>query len=999
MQKTSQFSGKLVNKPLDNFGLNRLLATNIRGLNPKTNQAKVPYLRDLMLRNNIFAAMIVETHLSKEIKDSEIKIDSFSIFRSDRPTKNGGTCIYVLKSISTKVINIYAENSCESIFVKLLDYNIILAAVYKPPSTSNDHFHLLIKNTRNVIDNNNECHFLIFGDFNLPNMKWYASENSNIYTIDSSTTSNRHQAEYLVEFMERYFLDQMITEPTREENYLDLMFSSDKSLIHESNVDIVTNKITDHNLIMFHTRIIKKQPRVSNQFNDKLNFFDKNIDWNRVRFEINNISWEIKLKEHHDPLSLFYDEIKKIIHENIPLKRVKVMNIPKDRKILMRKRQKLKENMNSINKNSFVNKISKLDEEILQSHYKERLNEEKAAISNIKTNPKFFYGYAKKYSKTESLFGPLVQKDAIINAPEEISNVLNRQFCSVWTDPIKENVIEDANEFFTTPISNNTDQVLQDMQITEEMFITAINELKANSSPGPDNISAKFLKECKHEISKPIKIVWQIIFDSQRIPNILKESVITPIHKSGCKSKPENYRPISLTSIIMKLFEKVVRDVITRHLSKNNYFNFNQHGFRQGRSTISQLLHHYENLLEMQVNNYEVDVIYLDFAKAFDKVDHGTLLHKVKRYGITGKLGCFIHEFLTNRIQYVSVNGVRSEGRVIKSGVPQGTVLGPILFLIMISDIDKTCNPRSLISSFADDTKLSHQINNSSSATDLQNDLNLIYKWASENGMKFNSEKFTHLSYGDGNTSERNRVYFNPDNEVITKRQATKDLGIIMQNNLKFNDQIRLITAKARSMCGWILRTFRSRDKEAMITLYKTLVRPILDYGSQLWNPNKKSEIKEIENVQKYFTKKIKHLDHKNYWERLQYLKLMSLERRRERYIILYIYKIISEEVPNFSKKIILQYHCRRGRHLRHQMSLSESRQVRTLENNFMSIKGIQLFNSLPVALRNFNGPTNQFKFLLDQYLWTVTDQPISNGYNQQATSNTITEQKKFTDC
>ena len=234
---------------------------------------------------------------------------------------------------------------------------------------------------------------------------------------------------------------------------------------------------------------------------------------------------------------------------------------------------------------------------------------------------------------------------------------------------------------------------------------------------------------------------WRKNLDTGSIPDIFKTADIAPLHKGGSKATPKNYRPIALTSHIIKTFEKVLRTAISTHLETHNLHNPGQHDFRAGRSCLSQLLDHYDRILEEVEIKQNVDVIYTDFAKAFDKCDHGVIAHKLKKNGITGKLGRWIHNFLINRNQAVVVNHTKSSNSIVKSSVPQGTVLAPLLFLILISDIDNNTR-HSVVTSFADDTKISTKISTVEDTENLQSDLNEIFRWAKDNNMQFNEEKF-----------------------------------------------------------------------------------------------------------------------------------------------------------------------------------------------------------------------------------------------------------------
>ena len=295
-------------------------------------------------------------------------------------------------------------------------------------------------------------------------------------------------------------------------------------------------------------------------------------------------------------------------------------------------------------------------------------------------------------------------------------------------------------------------------------------------------------------------------------PERVKQSLITAIHKGDSTSLPKNYRPVSLTSHLVKLFEKVICMHIVMHLEQHNLLNPTQHGFRTGRSCLSQLLAHYDRVLSLLEQGLNVDVIYLDFAKAFNKLEFNITLKKLKLLGIDGKVGRWLHSFLTNRKQTVVVNGEKSDPCPVISGVPQGSVIGPLLFLVLISDIDKEV-AHSFLSSFADDTRIGKGISSQQDTALLQEDLSNVYKWAITNNMHFNDSKFELVRYGTIHEIQNNSSYFSNTNTRIQSKVSTKDLGITMSASADFKEHIDNVIETVKDLISWILRTFKSRTK------------------------------------------------------------------------------------------------------------------------------------------------------------------------------------------
>ena len=268
-----------------------------------------------------------------------------------------------------------------------------------------------------------------------------------------------------------------------------------------------------------------------------------------------------------------------------------------------------------------------------------------------------------------------------------------------------------------------------------------------------------------------------------------------------------------------------MRNTLVTYLDQNNLFNTTQHAFRKGRSCLSQLLAHYDEILSLIENGLNVDVVYLDFAKAFDKVDIKKVLYKMKCLGVEGKLYNWIESFLLNRTQTVVVEGYSSTSIPVKSGVPQGSVLGPLIFIILMTDIDEELM-YSLLKSFADDTRVMKGVSNVREASQLQGDLFNVYDWAESNNMEFNSLKFEILRYGADEALKQLTNYLTNIGTIIDEKDSVKDLGIIMSNDGSFTEHVNHVVDKAKTQMSSILRNFKSRSLNHMLCLWKSIVIP-----------------------------------------------------------------------------------------------------------------------------------------------------------------------------
>lgn len=278
-------------------------------------------------------------------------------------------------------------------------------------------------------------------------------------------------------------------------------------------------------------------------------------------------------------------------------------------------------------------------------------NYELHIANRSKTNPKEFFSYIRTKKAIASSIGPLALDNGEHTDDEiEMAIKLNNYFASVFTE-------ETHSENQPTAPNHSNNVCLNTCDIQENVILSAINKVKTNKTPGPDKISPRILKEAKNELVKPLSILFNKSLSTRKVPDDWKLANVTPIFKKGDKSQTRNYRPISLTSVVGKLMETVLRDKVVAFLESNNIINESQHGFRNKRSCLTNLLDFFHDIYNLYDNTRAVDVIYLDFQKAFDKVPHKRLINKVKAHGITGDIAAWIEDWLSDRKQRVVING------------------------------------------------------------------------------------------------------------------------------------------------------------------------------------------------------------------------------------------------------------------------------------------------------------------------------------------------------
>jgi ribonuclease P/MRP protein subunit RPP40 len=371
-----------------------------------------------------------------------------------------------------------------------------------------------------------------------------------------------------------------------------------------------------------------------------------------------------------------------------------------------------------------------------------------------------------------------------------------------------------------------------------------------------------------------------------------------------------------------------------------------------------------------------------------------SILHKLKDCKVLGKVGVWLAKFLdsTNRQQAVVVDGAISALSPVTSGVPQGTVLGPILFLLHIADIARGVSAQTSLKSYVDDTRVQRSILDTADCEALQADLESIYSWAEEVAMVFNGDKFEALRYWPGRTAKPATSYLDPDGNPIEEKSHLRDLGVQLGDDCTFSAHVENTVAAGNKLAGWALRSFQRRSKHIMLTIWKTMVQPKLDYCSVLWSPPDQASIARLESVARHFTCQIAGMEELDYWDRLSSLKLYSQERRRERYAIIFIWKIAQQLVKGYTIDFV--NNPRRGRLAAVQLlDATAPPAVRRARECSLKIKGSKVFNLIPRLLRDMNGTVDQFKAELDRWLSSIPDQPTVGGRQRAAQTNSLLDQ------
>jgi len=561
-----------------------------------------------------------------------------------------------------------------------------------------------------------------------------------------------------------------------------------------------------------------------------------------------------------------------------------------------------------------------------------------------------FYKFVNNKTGSHSSIPPLKNNlNSFLFSDEDKANLLNKYFESVFT---KDDGIVPP---FPSRIPPNNPGI-SDVTITPHIINKILIKLKTNSAAGPDCLPPIFFHHAAASMQYPLSILFRSLIDLHSLPSEWKTSVITPKFKKGSPSDPANYRPIALTCTCCKILESLISSELNQYLLEHKLITPHQHGFLKRHSTSTNLLESINDWSISISNRKSVNIAYIDYKSAFDCISHRKLMIKLFSYGISGNLYLWIEAFLTNRSQSVKINSFLSTPCPVSSGVPQGSVLGPLLFCCFINDVTDQLDPTASTKLFADDIKLYTSFSNIAPSI-LQSQLDIIQSWSSLWQLRISHSKCNILTIGP----HQQPTNFVIDNIHIAQADHVCDLGVTIDSQLKFRKHISNIVSKANQRKSLILRSFLSRNPANLIRAFKVYIRPLLEYASTTWSPSFITDILLLESVQRDFTKRVPGCSHLSYTERLSFLKLPTLEHRRLMADLIMVYNILTHNTFINNSPFTLNP----NNHLRgHPLKLSVPITKTNTHKSIFFNRIIPIWNSLPADIVLSNNTTS-FRYKL----------------------------------
>ena len=890
---------------------------------------------------------IAESWTNKSHSDAYLKIQGFNIVcRHERKDTTagigGGLLIYVKDGIGAaeSFLPIFSDfNQCCSVKLPTAKNKFIeLVLVYRPHRLYNSNTDLETNNQHlcDIIANVPKPSILI-GDFNCSDISWELCH--------SEATSRP-----LLESVLDNFFNQHVDFPTHISGTTpDIVLSSDSNLINGVE-DVGKLGSSDHSMLMVD--IVGKLP--SNESLEEVpdwrnaNMTDlvndlADVDWNA---ELGNLGTEASWTK----FKLTLDAIQA---KHVPLKKRRMKNKPiwmnKNVMRVIRKKRRLWKVYTQTRDYSEYVAYKQVEKCVQKTVRRAKRNFERKLAKDIKKRPKDFYSYIRSNIANRVSIGPLKDGKELIGDTEKMAELLNTHFSSVFTK-------EDIDSLPTPNMIYTGSAPLSTVDFPPSLVQDKLNQLDVTSAPGPDKMYPKLLKAVSESIALPLSLIYARSLNEGIVPTDWKLANVTPIFKKGSKGDAGNYRPVSLTAVVCKVMESILKDSVMQHLINNSILNDTQHGFMQGRSCLTNLLEYLEVLTKLVDEGHSVDVVYLDFSKAFDTVPHARLVEKLKSAGISGNILNWISDWLNGRSQRVVLNGKSSGWTSVLSGVPQGSVFGPVLFLIYINDIDNAVDTVfSVLFKFADDTKILRVVNNDDDRAKLQLDIDNLFNWSLEWQMMFNVKKCKVIHFGRKNFRSNYTIGgYAPAGSVLENVTEEKDLGVFIHKSLKPSYHCAKVAIKANQVLGQMARTFTYRDKYSWVRLYKRYVRPHLEYAIQSWCPWTQADKDLLESVQIRAVRMISGLEG-SYQDRLKAIGLLSLESRRLRGDMIQVWKFMNNKQSVDRKKLFttLEESCiRQSRQTGSPLALTKPHFNSDVRKNFFTIRVVDQWNTLPASLR-----------------------------------------------
>lgn len=927
-------------------------------LNINSILAHIDELRVFISTSKIDILAINETKLHATIHDNQIHLPGFEVVRNDRKVNGrngGGVCLYIRSNLNYHIRYDLDVTLLECLSVEITkprSKSFLVSTWYRPPCSTVDIFNAFDKLIDKIDAEGIEFHLL--GDIN----------------CDLLPTEISHNASILTSLFNVYGLSQLITEPTRvtsnSRSLIDLYVTNSSQKIVNSGV--LHLGISDHSLI-YATRKTHYDRGVVRIIQTRSY---KNFNKDGFLRDLSQKPWDdVNLQTNPDDM---WSSWKKLIMESIDKyapyknKRISKKNSPWITSELLRKMHE----RDYLKKKAVVN-----NDEALWKQYKYARNRTNNAIreakqryfsenlENNKANPRKTWKLinelnSRKCNKSQNI-SEIKLGDQIINSPTKMSEAFNEYFTNVGPKLAQQiPPIDIEPEFYLEP----TDKTFSFRTPSVSTVCRLLGELNERKATGLDKIPCKLLKMANSIVGPSLTGIFERSITTGLYPNEWKLARVTPVFKKGIKSDVNNYRPISILPIVSKVFEKIIHDQFYNYLNENKLLTNCQSGFRSLHSTLTALLE--------ATNNWSVNidkgllngVIFIDLRKAFDTIDHEILIRKLRSYGVDGDALRWFNSYLSNRSQKCSVNGRLSNASKISCGVPQGSIIGPLLFLVYINDLPNClCNASAKL--FADDTNISVSARSLGELEpEINSELRNLNCWLKTNKLSLNIAKTEFMVIGSRQklrTEENNDIRIEIDSKTIERVRHTKSLGLTIDDRLSWSKHIDELCKKISSGVGALKQVRPFISTSTAVQIYNALILPYFDYCSPVWDGLCNQFSDKLQKLQNRAARVITRTSYDTSSSiLLDMLHWDTLSTRRKKMKAIIMFKSLNNKVPEYLQEMFIP------RCSEYSLRNSESKltlpmpHTDYLKRSF-SYNGAILWNSLPQQVRNMSS-LGQFK-------------------------------------
>lgn len=832
--------------------------------------------------------VITETWLCNEIPSSDYFPSSYNTFRSDRvfsatKQKGGGVLMAVDNSLRS-VRRSDIETVPESIWVEInLDRceKLLIGSFYVPPSITPISFNEIISSIENVIASHRKHRIVVIGDFNTPGIDWSTLKYSHYHQYIENKCS------LLLDFLAFNSLEQHNTIANPCGNILDLCISNNQPIEVSLSDVFLVRPDKFHPPIKLTLSLSGEKQSFQNNINNSPRFAFKRGDYVGLHRDLSSIDWSMVTEETNvddqvDKLTeLILSSMRKFIpqytpkpHKYPPWFSSELISALKHKD---RAHRKLKSTPSPERKEDFrcfrtlCKRLYKRDHSSYIAHL------EKSASDR----PAEFWKYVRKRSNKSG--ESLILLDSNGTELQAVADCFATQFSSVYK-------AFDSSTTIHQPLGVSTPNALS---LDENLISECIKRLKPSLSCGPDGIPSAILKAYSSILVPVLTSIFNNCLITSTFPSMWKIARVFPVFKSGSKTDVSNYRPISLLCAMSKIFELALHHILSFNV-KSSLIN-NQHGFVPGRSTVTNLASFMTHISTPVFQRGQVDTIYCDLSKAFDVVSHSMLMVKLAHFDVDTAVVNLLHSYLRDRSCYVAVNGQTSSFYKATSGVPQGSVLGPLLFLMYVNDVSSAIRNSSFLL-YADDIKIFREINSFNDCRLLQSDLCSFSEWCKNNNLSLNISKTKVMSFT--RKSSTLSFLYSVNSVSLSRVCEINDLGVLFDSTLHFSAHTKRVAIRGLRSIGCVCRISREFNSPMPLRkLYTAICLPQLEYASVIWNGISNSLSNVIERVQKKFLSVYNHRFAKNdsgsCSNIIELLSLPSLRCRRNRADLFFLFKLV----------------------------------------------------------------------------------------------------------